>query len=107
MDRIEQLLDLMKSSDRDSFLQHALALEYIKAGTDSKAEVLFFEILEQDPGYVGSYYHLGKLLERAGRSAEAISVYQRGVEEAQKAKDLHAASELRGALENLEEDFDS
>jgi hypothetical protein len=30
MSRIEKLLEYMKTTGKDSFLQHALALEYIK-----------------------------------------------------------------------------
>ena len=66
MDRIEQLQVFLKATPDDSFLQHALALELIKRGDDNDARILFEKILQREPGYVGSYYHLGKLLERAG-----------------------------------------
>ena len=66
MSRIEKLLEYMKTSGKDSFLQHALALEYIKIGNDEEARKLFNEILLREPTYIGSYYHLGKLLERVG-----------------------------------------
>ena len=72
MGRIEKLLEYMKAADKDSFLQHALALEYIKIGKDEEARNLFNEILLREPTYVGSYYHLGKLLERAGDFDKAI-----------------------------------
>ena len=63
-DRIEKLRDFLVASPGDPFLKHALALEYIKIGDDITARKLFEEILEADPVYIGSYYHLGKLLER-------------------------------------------
>lgn len=85
----------------DNFLQHALALEFIKIGDDLKAQALFEEILTRDPGYVGSYYHLGKLLERIGRTEEAIEWYEKGMDAARKAGDNHAYGELRGAYEEL------
>ena len=107
MDRIEQLKELMKSGDPDSFLQHALALEYIKAGNDRQAESLFEDILSRDPGYVGSYYHLGKLFERNGRPGEAISIYEKGITQAGSAGDLHSMGELRSALQNLEDDLNN
>ena len=103
MSRIEKLLEYMKTSDKDSFLQHALALEYIKVDKDEEARKLFNEILLREPTYVGSYYHLGKLLERAGDFDKAIRIYQRGMEEAQKAGDNHTRMELQGALEDIEE----
>jgi Tfp pilus assembly protein PilF len=103
MSRIEKLLEYMKTSDKDSFLQHALALEYIKIDEDEKARSLFNELLLREPTYVGSYYHLGKLLERAGDFDKAIRIYQRGMEEAKKAGDNHSYNELQGALEDIEE----
>ena len=90
-------------SGKDSFLQHALALEYIKVEKDEEARKLFNEILLREPTYIGSYYHLGKLLERAGDFDKAIRVYNRGMEEAKKAGDNHTYSELQGALEDIEE----
>jgi Tfp pilus assembly protein PilF len=101
--RIEKLLEFMKTSDKDSFLQHALALEYIKIGNDEDARKLFNEILLREPTYIGSYYHLGKLLERAGDFDRAIRVYDRGMEEARRAGDNHAYNELMGAKEDIEE----
>ena len=101
MERIEKLKDFLAASPNDSFLEHALALEYIKAGDDNTARLLFEKILERDPAYVGSYYHLGKLLERAGDFAFAILTYKRGMIEAKKAADRHSYNELQGALEDI------
>jgi Tfp pilus assembly protein PilF len=101
--RIEKLLEYMKTSDKDSFLQHALALEYIKVDDDEAARNLFNEILLREPTYVGSYYHLGKLLERAGDFDKAVKIYERGMMEAKRAGDTHAYNELSGAKEEIEE----
>lgn len=103
MSRIEKLLEYLKKNDKDSFLQHALALEYIKVGQDEEARKLFNEILLREPSYVGSYYHLAKLLERVGDFDKAIRIYKRGMEEAQKAEDRHSYSELQMALEDITE----
>ena len=103
MTRIEKLLEFMRTSGKDSFLQHALALEYIKVNNDEDARKLFNELLLREPTYVGSYYHLGKLLERVADFEKAIRIYKRGMEEAKKAGDQHSYNELQGALEDLEE----
>ena len=103
MSRIEKLLEYIKTSGKDSFLQHALALEYIKTDQDEEARKLFNEILLREPTYIGSYYHLGKLLERAGEFDRAVRVYKRGMEEAKKAADNHSYNELMAALEDVEE----
>jgi Tfp pilus assembly protein PilF len=103
MSRIEKLLEYLQTNDKDSFLQHALALEYIKVGEDEEARKLFNELLLREPTYVGSYYHLGKLLERQGNFDKAIRIYARGMEEAKRAGDNHAYSELQMAKEEIEE----
>jgi Tfp pilus assembly protein PilF len=101
MERIQKIKDFLEQSPEDSFLQHALALEYIKIGDDMAAKSLFELILQREPGYVGSYYHLAKLLERNAQSEEAIKVYEKGMTEASKAGDDHAYAELRSAYEEL------
>ena len=92
---------MLAQSPADNFLQHALALEYIKLGNDEDARLLFEEILNRDPAYIGSYYHLAKLLERNNLGQEAINIYEKGMEAAKKAEDDHAFSELRSAYEEL------
>jgi Tfp pilus assembly protein PilF len=102
MNRVEKLLAFLKDSPRDSFLNHALALEYVKSGQDAEAKSLFEGIIVRDPSYTGTYYHLAKLLERQGLISEAIKVYEQGLIECQKKGDHHAGNELRAALEELE-----
>jgi Tfp pilus assembly protein PilF len=101
MDRIEKLKEYLVETPGDSFLRHALALEYIKLGEDGEAREQFETLLAADPGYVGSYYHLGKLMERNNDIEGAIKIYETGMEQAKKAGDKHAYGELRGAYEEL------
>jgi Tfp pilus assembly protein PilF len=101
MNRIEKLKEYLLTSPADAFLQHALALEYIKLGQDAEARQVFEALLAQDPGYVGSYYHLAKLLERSGEQSLAIEWYEKGMEAAKQAGDKHAYGELRSAYEEL------
>ena len=101
MEHIEKLREFLKSNPTDSFLQHALALEYSKIGDDSTARELFEKILEREPSYIGSYYHLAKLLERIGNNEAAIQWYEKGMSAAKDANDLHALGELRSAYEEL------
>ncbi|MFN4893806.1 MAG: tetratricopeptide repeat protein [Bacteroidota bacterium] len=101
MDRLQMLRSLLADQPTDPFLNHALALEEIKVGKDESARELFEQLLERNPDYVGSYYHLGKLHERLGDESKAIAVYEKGMEVAKKLSDNHALSELRGAYDNL------
>ena len=106
MDRISKLKEYIKTAGKDSFLQHALALEYIKAGNDEEARKLFNEVLRREPTYLGSYYHLGKLLERIGDPEKAMRVYERGMEVARAANDSHTYNELQAAYEDAEDELD-
>ncbi|MDR3713624.1 MAG: hypothetical protein P4L51_12455 [Puia sp.] len=103
MDRVEKLKELLRDSPDDSFLQHALALEYIKTGEEWPARRLFEELLAKDPSYVGSYYHLGKLLERMHETALALGWYEKGMAAAKAVGNRHAFSELEAAYEDLSE----
>ncbi len=101
MERIDKLKGMLQTNPGDSFLKHALALEYIKLGDDAEARSLFENLLQTDPGYVGSYYHLGKLLERSGDISAALKIYENGMKEAQIAGEQQAYGEMKGAWEEL------
>ena len=101
MERIEQLRKFLQESPNDSFLKHALALEHVKLGDDETARQLFEELLAANPGYVGSYYHLGKLFERMDDIEAAVAWYEKGMQVAKEKGEQHAYGELRGALEEL------
>lgn len=101
MDRIVKIREYLLSNPKDNFLRHALALELIKTGDDLQARALFESLLMETPNYIGSYYHLAKLLEKLGERDLAISWYEKGMEEAKLAKDQHAYNELQAAYEDL------
>jgi len=103
MDRIEKLKEFLLADPHDAFVKHALALEYTKLGELDVARRLWEEVLERDPAYVGSYYHLGKLLEQMGERDAAIRWYQRGMEEARRAGEIRSYNELQAAYEDLED----
>jgi Tfp pilus assembly protein PilF len=101
MGRIEQLKAFLVTSPADDFVQHALALEYIKSGEEFEARKLFEVILLRNPAYIGSYYHLAKLLERSNARQLALDWYEKGMAAAKKAGDQHAFNELQAAWEDL------
>jgi len=101
MDRIEKLKEFLSEQPGDPFLQHALAMEWMGMGEERQARELFQKNITANPDYVGSYYQLGQLLERAGEEATAIKIYQKGMQAAEKAADTRSLNELRSALEEL------
>ena len=105
MSKLDTLRAYLAKSPGDSFLQHAMALEYIKLGNDAEAKTLFESILTTDPRYTGSYYHLGRLLERNGLMQEALIVYGQGMAACREAGENHAYNELQAAYEDLEDNL--
>jgi len=101
MDRISKLKEFLEANESDSFIQHALALEYVKAGDDTEARRLFEKLLLQNEDYLGSYYHLGKLLERNDDRENALKWYERGMLKAKEVGDQHAYNELQAAYDDL------
>ena len=100
-DRIEKIKTFLRDNPADCFLNHALALEYIKLGDDISARKYFELNLGNDPAYVATYYHLGKLLERAGEEKNAIDIYEKGMQKAKAVNDMHSYSELQAAHDDI------
>ncbi len=101
MDRIAKIKEFLVTNPKDNFLRHALALEYAKLGEETAARELFEAILTESPDYIGSYYHLAKLLEKMEERELAIQWYEKGMAAAKQAGDNHAYSELQAAYEDL------
>jgi len=105
-DRLQQLLSFLENSPQDSFLLFALAKEYETLENLDKALDYYLKIVENDPDYVGTYYHLGKLYEKKEAFQQAFTTYKQGMEIAKKIGDKHALGELAEAKLILGDDED-
>ena len=76
-------------------------MEYIKDGNDAEAKILFEAVLEKDPDYTGSYYHLAKLFERVNDYSAAMVWYEKGMQRAKALKDMKTYNELQAAYEDI------
>jgi FimV-like protein len=101
MNRIEKLKEFLLAEPDDPFVKHALALEYIKIGETAAARELLEEVLTKDPGAVGSYYQLGRLLEGMGEVRLALQWYEKGMAAAKAAGERRAYNELQSAYDEL------
>ncbi|KIA89498.1 hypothetical protein OC25_24910 [Pedobacter kyungheensis] len=95
--RLSKLLDFLESDPNDPFILYALATEYNAQNDKEKAYSFYLRLTDQHPDYVGTYYHLGKLLEKDNQKEKAIEIYQKGMQVARNKRDMHAFSELQGA----------
>lgn len=103
--RKNQLNRLLQAHPGDPFLHHAMGLECVKSGADGQARFHFEKALRSDPDHAGTYYHLGKLLERQNHPREAMDIYQKGISVTTELGEAHLREELKGALELLQEEM--
>jgi len=99
--RLERLLELLKENPVDAFTRFALAKEYERAGRQDEALKTYSDLLEMDPGYLGTYFHFGKFLELLGLDNQALVIYRQGIEISGEVNDRHTLSELKNAYQNL------
>lgn len=102
MDKIDQLKDLLNDDPSNSFIQFALAKEYEKLDNPTKALEYFDLLMNENPDYIGCYYHYAKCLETLNKVQRAKEIYALGITKALAINDVHSCSELRSALLNLE-----
>ena len=104
--RIEQIKTFLRDSPDDAFLNYALAIEYLGGNKPEKAKLIFEFLLERHPTYSATYYHYGKMLLKDNERTRAQEIFEFGVSIAVYNKELHAAAELRSALNELLYDED-
>ena len=96
------LEEFLAADPADVFSRYALALELEKEQRPAEAIAQLREVSARDATYVAAYYHLGRLLARAGQSEEAREVYRTGLDVAAKAGDRRTRDEIQEALEALD-----
>jgi len=102
--KIKRLAQNVRKNPDDSFSKFALALELLKNNQTKKALMLFESVYDNDPEYLGVYYHLGKLYESLENYHHAEKLYNEGIRVAENQHDERTRQELTEALESLKED---
>jgi Tfp pilus assembly protein PilF len=86
----------MLASGKDSaLLRYSLGNEYLKAGDAARAAEHCARAVELDPNYTAAWKLYGKALAAAGRDAQALDAYRRGIEVATAKGDKQAEKEMR------------
>jgi hypothetical protein len=99
--RLETLRKFVAQSPGDPFPRYGLAMELKNAGLSDEARAVFAELEQRFPDYVPQYLMHANLLVSLRASDEARKVLEAGLRAAAKARDAHAESELRAALDAL------
>jgi tetratricopeptide (TPR) repeat protein len=99
--RLQMLSQFLEQNPNDAFARYGLAMEYSQAGQTEQALAEFNKLLELHPDYTNGYFMAAQTLERAGRTPEAKTMLEKGVEAAKRTGNKHALSEMSGMLEEL------
>lgn len=83
----------------DPFLIYGIALEHAALGDNTQAGTWFGTLFSRFPDYLGGYYAYGAWLLARGRTQEAVSVFETGIDLARRKNDQKTARELRAALD--------
>ena len=96
-------LEKLLGTPRDgALLRYSLGLEYQKTKDVERAIQYFRDALERDALYSAAWKALGRALQEAGRDAEALDTYRKGVEAARKKGDRQAEKEMTVFIRRLE-----
>lgn len=98
--RIQMLEQRIKESDDDPFYIYALALEY-KGSEPKKCLELLEETQKKFPDYLPTYYQLAEILQEYEQRDKALSIYNIGIELAEKKSEIKTLAELKNAKQNL------
>lgn len=101
MDRIATFRSFIAKSPSDPFPRYGLAMEHKGRGEHAEAWAVFEELIQKFPDYVATYLMAGGTLVALDRKADAVAIYQRGIEVAGRRGDAHARRELEAALAEI------
>jgi tetratricopeptide (TPR) repeat protein len=92
---IENFEAMLAQGQDSALLRSGLGNEYLKLEQHDKAMLHLAEAVRLDPGHSAAWKLYGKALAGAGRQAEAIAAFDRGIETAERKGDVQAAKEMR------------
>ena len=100
-DRIAAFKEVAEEMPDDPEVRFGLAGAYLAAEQAENAVIEYRETIRLKPDYSAAYRGLGRALERAGRTAEAIAVFTQGLEVAARNGDLQTVKEIEVFLRRL------
>lgn len=101
MDKIAAFTEILAQDPANAFARYGLAMEHAQNGGNAAALAHFDQLLTDHPDYVPGFQMAGQLLLKLGENDRAREVLQRGLSAAEQAGNPHAASEIRGLLDEV------
>lgn len=91
---IENLHGMLERGVDSALLRYSLGNELLKIGDAESAIAHLREALRFDGDYSAAWKELGKALASSGNHAEAVDVFDQGIEVAERRGDIQAAKEM-------------
>ncbi|MGH8727437.1 MAG: tetratricopeptide repeat protein [Burkholderiales bacterium] len=91
---ITNLEKLLASGKDSAILRFSLGSEYLKLGDADAAVEHLKRAVEHDRNYSAAWKLLGRALQAAGKSQDALEAYREGIAVAEKKGDKQAAKEM-------------
>ena len=91
---LESLEKLLGTPRDGALLQFSLGMEYLKMENMEKAIAHLRNSVARDAGYSAAWRALGKALESAGNSGDALDAYRKGIAAAHGKGDKQAEKEM-------------
>jgi predicted Zn-dependent protease len=102
--RLAILKSFAEKRPQDPFPRYALAME-LKTAQDAEGAWKVLEaLIAEHPDYVPSYAPAGEILLGLGRLDQARQLYAKGIEAADRRRDVHAREHLQALLGEAEAD---
>ncbi len=101
--RLELLTAMVEKDPDDTFLQYAIALEYVGANRLEEAAATLESLMIKSPDYPSGFHQAARVYERLERTADARRCYESGMACADRAGDPHAKAEMSMALAALQD----
>lgn len=102
MSMIEKLEAMLAKGQDDALLRFSLGSAFLKQGDPEQALKHLQVAVQYDPGYSAAWKALGRALAEAGRDAEAVEAFEKGIRVAEDKGDIQAAREMRVFLKRLQ-----
>lgn len=99
--RIEALQQVLAEHPNEAMPRYSLALEFSNAGDHTAALREFDILLKAHPDYTPGYQMAAQALIRMRRDSDAKEMLQAGIACATRTGNVHARSEMEGALAEL------
>ena len=106
MSMIENFEKMLADGQDNALLRYSLGNEYFKQGDGAMAAEHLARAVQLDPGYSAAWKLYGKVLAGLGREAQAMAVYEKGIEAAEARGDKQAAKEMQVFLKRLRKPAD-